>query len=134
MTTNIVQDRKLDRDTPRRTDKRWTVVRRRIDDGLNRIRRIWALNRNHVRNPSKATLDFFLRVPAPELDKPGNFPFEAIELHVGYRGAFYTPDLMAHHDAPEKIAQGGRPGIMPADLITVRELSVHFSVTAKCTF
>jgi hypothetical protein len=127
-----MEDCQLDRDSARRRDECGTTSRGRIDNGLDRLRRVGAFNMDLIGNPGKTSFNLSFRITAAGFDVAGYLAFELIQLYIRHRRALYAPYLVAHHDPAEEISQGCRAGIVTAALLTfIRNKIVAFNHGAK---
>src|SRR4030095_12533512 len=100
----VVQYRDFDRRAASGGDKSRAAARGRFHDRLNRFGLIGTVHRYFVFDQIETPFNFFVRVAASGFHEAGNLAFEAIQLDIGHRRALHAPDLVAHHDAREKIA------------------------------
>src|SRR5262249_34409747 len=113
-----MQNRQLDGDSTCRRDERRTATCGHFDDGLDRIGRTRAIHRYFVCDPREAALDFLIRISTSCFDVTGNFSLQPADLHIRYGGTLHAPNLVAHHDPTEEIAQWRRSGVVPTGLVT----------------
>src|SRR5262249_34733933 len=100
-----MQNRQLDGDSACRRDEGRAATCSLFDDGLDRIGRIGAIHRYFVCDPREAALDFLIRISSSHFDVTGNFSLQPADLHVRYGGTLHAPNLVAHHNSTEEIAQ-----------------------------
>src|SRR5581483_10685857 len=121
----VVHDRNLDGDAAGGGNERGAAFGCDFHNRLDRVAGRGTVDTYFVSDAREAALDLAPGVAAAGFDIAGDLAFEAGERDVDDSRALYAPDLMAHHDAREEIAQRRGAGIVPA---------VHFVGNEAVTF
>ena len=69
-----MHDCQLDGDSPRRRDERRTATRSRIDNRLDRLRRVGAFNIDLIGDSGESSFNFPVGIAAASFDKPDISP------------------------------------------------------------